>query len=322
MSKKQRKPMSKFWIGIIVYVVVFAFVVLIADELLWTKLEYYEVTENVREKEQREKFEKAKAQRIAALTVTPTPTPVPIYLETVKIVKPLDAVLYVNGEKYEEPGTEWTAEEDKVTFADLTSVTNQYPEYKGVLDGLLPSRESTVVTIEKGSVITFRDGNGNEVTPSESTAQMEIEEQLRTIRELTCPYTNNTADSSELSKYGFEFLTKFCLFISHDKSPTEMKPYFPDNSQYYNVIASLDNTWFNEHKKPPEYTEQTVRTYHGYGDSLVYMELTMRQSFVASYTGQQFETIVEHPIWLVKMNGKWKVASIIFNAKELQKPID
>ncbi|MBO7649510.1 MAG: hypothetical protein J6S79_02030, partial [Lachnospiraceae bacterium] len=80
----------------------------------------------------------------------------------------------------------------------------------------------------------------------------------------------------------------------------------------------LDNSWFNKHNKPPTYTEQTVREYIGYNDSLVYMDLTMHQSFVASYTGQQFDSLVEHPIWFVKIDGKWKVASIIFNAQELR----
>lgn len=317
MKEKKR---SRFKTGLLIYVIVFAFAVLIVDELLWTKLEYYEVTETAKEKEQRAKFEKAReeAERLAnTSTPTPTPTPTPILLETVKLIKPVEAACYVDGQRLEGEDV-WTQEEDVATFGSLTSVTSQYSEYNGVLDGLIPLQESTVVTIEKGTPIAFYDSHGNITEVKEGTATIEVDGQERTIRSLTCPYYSDASDYDELTKMGFEFLTKFCLFCSNDKSATEMRSYFPDNSQYYRVISSLDNTWFNKHNKPPVYTEQTVREYIGYNDSLVYMDLTMHQSFVASYTGQQFDSLVEHPIWFVKINGKWKVASIIFNAQELR----
>ena len=317
----RKKKSSKFKVGMIVYIMVLAFAILIMDELLWTKLEYYEVTEQAKEKEQKKKIEKAKQERLAAMltpSVTPTPTPAPIYMETIKIIKPVEAVCYLGGEPYNGAEAVWVPEEDDVTFASLTDVTSQYAEYKGVLDDLIPKLESTTVTIEKGTSISFRDADGNSVGTKESTAKIEVDGQMRTIRALICPYYCTMDDYDELTQMGFEFLVKFCLFCSNDKSASEMRPYFPNNSQYYTVISTLDNTWFNKHNKPPTYTEQTVREYIGYNDSLVYMDLTMHQSFVASYTGQQFDSLVEHPIWFVKIDGKWKVASIIFNAQELR----
>ncbi|MBO7631528.1 MAG: hypothetical protein J6S78_04280 [Lachnospiraceae bacterium] len=315
----RKKKSNGFKIGLLIYVIVLALAILVMDDMLWTKLEWYEVTEERKEAEQKKKIAKAASDRLTpSVTASPTPTPEPIYLETVKIVKPLDATCYVAGKVLEGDDITWTQEEDKETFASLEAVTSIYKEYENALDGIIPVRESVVYTMEKGSEIRFLDADGTSVRATESTTEIEVDGQQRIIRMLTCPYYNEMKDYEELTKAGFDFLTKFCLFCSNDKSPTEMRPYFPDNSQYYRVIASLDNSWFNMHNTPPTYTEQTVRNYIGYNDSLVYMDLTMHQSFVSSWTWERFDSQIEHPIWFVKMNGKWKVASIIFNAQELR----
>ncbi|MBO4697664.1 MAG: hypothetical protein J5643_10390 [Lachnospiraceae bacterium] len=313
--RRRRRRGGRFYTGLLIYIGVLTFALLVLVYLLWTKLERYEITEEQKEREQRAKIEKIAEERKLTVTPTPTPTPtpVPILMETIKIVMPTDMKFYIDGQEYSD--VVWAPDEDKETFANLLAVTAQYPEYEGALDGLIPSRKSTVVTIEKGKTIMFLDRDGTFLAPDESTTEIEVDGQQRRIRMLTCPYYNDMSEYEELTKYGFEFLLKFCLFCSNDKSATEMKPYFPKNSKYYNVIASLDNSWFNGHNKPPTYTNKTVREYVGYGDSLVYMDLMMHQSFVASWTGQQFDTDVNHPLWLVKMNGEWKVASIIFNSQ-------
>ncbi len=313
--RRRRKSIGRFWTGIIIYAAVFLLALLVMDELLWTKLEHYEVTEEKKEQEQRAKIEKVAKERMLTVTPTPTPlpTPVPIIMETVKLVKPIEMKCYIDGQEYTE-GV-WAPEEDRETFANLIAVTGQYPEYKGVLDGLIPQRESTVVTIEKGKTVCFLDRDGTFLTPGESTSEIEADGQMRRIRQLTCPYYNNMSEYETLTEKGFDFLIKFCLFCSNDKKADEMKPYFPKDSQYYKVIASLDNSWFNKHAKPPTYTDKTVRDYIGFNDSLVYMDLSMHQSFVASWTGQQFDTDVEHPVWFVKIGDEWKVASIIFSSQ-------
>ena len=315
--RRRRKTISRFWIGVLIYVGVLLLAMLVVDDLLWTKLERYEITEEKKEREQRAKIAKAaeeRRQQTPTPTPSPTPTPEPIILETVKLVKPVDMKCYIDGVEYTDGN--WEAEEDKETFAGLLAVTAQYSEYEGVLDGLIPQRESTVVTIEKGKGIAFLDRDGTFLTAKESTTEIEAEGQMRRIRQLTCPYYNNLSAYEEMTEAGFDFLTKFCLFVSRDKQASEMKSYFPKNSKYYTVIASLDNSWFNGHNKPPTYTNKTVRDYIGYGDSIIYMDLTMHQSFVASWTGQQFDSEVGHPLWFVKIDGEWKVASIIFSSQE------
>lgn len=314
--RKRRKSPGRFWTGVLIYGAVLLLGMLVMDELLWTKLERYEVTEEKKEREQRAKIEKAVQERMLTVTPTPTPlpTPVPIVMENIKLVMPADMKCYIDGVECGEDVV-WAPEEDRDTFADLIAVTNQYPEYQGVLDGLIPERKSTVVTVEKGKTVRFVDRDGTSLTPTESTAEIEADGQMRRIRQLTCPYYNNMSEYENMTEKGFDFLEKFCLFCSNDKKADEMKPYFPNNSQYYKVIASLDNSWFNKHNKPPVYTNRNVRDYIGFNDSLIYMDLTMHQSFVASWTNQQFDTEVEHPVWFVKIGDEWKVASIIFSSQ-------
>ncbi len=315
-----KKRWSVFTIIMLCYIGVMLIATLIVDDSLWTRLERFEETEKVKEEEQKRKIEeKAEEARLLAeqMKPTPTPTPAPIIKERIRIVKPAEDVLYVNGEAYDDQVT-WTEEVDKETFGELLSIEKQYSEYADVLAEAIPKLESCLLVVEKGTSICFLDCDGTMVTPNEGTTLIDVDGEMRTIRELRCPYNNRYSGYEEMTSIGFDFLTKFCLFCSNDKSAYEMKNFFPNNSQYYKDIASLDNSWFNGHSKPPTYTNHTVKEYYGYGDSLVYMDLRMDQSFVASYTGQRFDTEIVHPIWFVKIGEEWKVASIVFSAGETE----
>ncbi|MCR5466719.1 MAG: hypothetical protein K6F11_07775 [Lachnospiraceae bacterium] len=321
----KRKKHSRFFYGMIIYAGVFALALLVVSELLWTRLENYEVTEQRKAEEQQRKIAKAaedrRREKLLTPSPTPSPTPEPIILETVKIVRPKGMACYIGGAP--EEGAVWNIEEDTETFKSLTAVTNAYPEYEGVLESAFPERESTVVTVEKGTEITFADYDGTPIEPEEGVTRIETDDgEMHTVRLLTCPYHSIDDDKDELTQMGFDFLTLFCLFISNDRKAWEMQSYFPANSQYFKVIASLDNSWFNMHSTPPKYTNHTVRKYVRYNDSLVYMDLSMHQSFVSSWNGQKFDSEVEHPLWFVKIGDKWKVASIIFDAGELKKSIE
>lgn len=309
------KKRSKFTIGIIIYIAVFLLAMLIVDDMLWTRLEQYEVVEEKKAEEQRLKF--ALAAERAAFTPTPTPsptpTPAPIVLEQIKLVKPKDAVLYISGEPYVPEDTEWQPDTDATTFRELLSITGKYAEYKGLIEPLLPEVESIVLTLEKGTTVSFMDADGTMVTPVSSTTKLDVDGEQRTIRLLTCPYYIDYSVYDEAIQMGFDFMIKYSLFCSNDKPASEMKTYFPERSEYYKEIASLDNSWFNQHSKLPEYTEQTVLDYCCYGD-LLYMKLKMHQSFVSSYNGTKFDDDIIHPLWFVKMDGQWKVAAIVHDS--------
>ena len=315
-----KKRFSVFTIIMLCYIGVFLIATLIVDDSLWTRLERFEETEKVKEEEQKRKIEeKAEEARLLAerMKPTPTPTPAPIIMEHVRIVKPAEDILYVNGVEYAE-SVSWETETDQKTFGTLLSAAERYPEYEGVLEAAIPKLESCVLVLEKGASIGFLDCDGTMIAPSEGTAQIEVNGEMRTIRELRCSYNNRYSGYQEMTDLGFDFLTRFCLFCSNDRAASEMKAFFPPNSQYYKEIASLDNSWFNGHSKEPTYTNHTVKEYFGYGDSLVYMDLRMDQSFVASYTGQRFDTEIVHPIWFVKIGDEWKVASILFSSDQTE----
>lgn len=312
-----RKKKNTFKIAVGVYVFVLVIAVLCLDDYVWTVLDRYEMTERRKEKEQRDKIQKALEERLSYTptpTPSPTPTPAPIIMEQLKIVKPEGATLHVNGKPMEYPERGWVPEEDKKTFAVLLATMETYPEYEGLAEKLIPVLESTVITVEKGTDVYFCDADGTMVAPQESTAVIEVNGQERTVRQLTCAYQSDPQYYDELTAMGFDFLTKYCLFVSNDSPASEMRPFFPNNSQYYRTIASLDNSWFNGHDKPPEYTNKVVKSYVGYTDSLVCMELSMHQSFIIRYTGKRAEEDIVHPIWFVKINGEWKVATLGFTS--------
>lgn len=310
-----KKRWSLFTVILLCYIGLMLIATLIIDDTMWTRLERFEETEKVKEEEQKRKIaERVEEAKRIAESRKPTPTPMPIIMENVRIVKPTEDMLYIDGEVYNGP-EEWTTEIDRGTFGQLLAVTKQYPEYENVLEDAIPKQESCTLLLEKGTSVYFLDRDGTTIMPIEGTTQVEIDGEMRTIRELKCPYNNAYSGYETMTEMGFDFLTRFCLFCSNDKNASEMKEFFPENSKYYKDIASLDNSWFNGHTKPPTYTNHTVKDYFGYGDNLVYMDLRMDQSFVASYTGQRFDTEIIHPIWFVKIDDRWKVASILFSSE-------
>ena len=110
----KRKKHSRFFYGMIIYAGVFALALLVVSELLWTRLENYEVTEQRKAEEQQRKIAKAaedrRREKLLTPSPTPSPTPEPIILETVKIVRPKGMACYIGGAP--EEGAVWNIEED------------------------------------------------------------------------------------------------------------------------------------------------------------------------------------------------------------------
>ena len=108
-----------------------------------------------------------------------------------------------------------------------------------------------------------------------------------------------------------EFLEKNSLFVANDLSKTALKPFFPANSEYYSTIVSMNNQWFNRHE-PIKFTNHNVEKFFAYTDNLAYVHVTMNEEFIISGYNIAQCIKVDLPLWLVKMDGNWYVARILF----------
>ena len=110
-----------------------------------------------------------------------------------------------------------------------------------------------------------------------------------------------------------DFLQKYALFCSERADDgSGLKPFFPNNSQYCKLIISMDNDWFGAHSTIT-FENHELLDFFAYSENLVYIQMSIDEKVDMLYT--EDKTIkLTHPIWLVKMNGKWYIARIIFES--------
>jgi len=116
-------------------------------------------------------------------------------------------------------------------------------------------------------------------------------------------------ESTALAK---DFLEKYTLFTAGDISASALTPFFPKNSTYYSLIVSMDNRWFKNHSTI-QFTNPELKEFFAYTDNLVYIHYTFTQEFRMYYNWEYKITPVDIPLWLVKIDGTWYVARMIYD---------
>ena len=109
-----------------------------------------------------------------------------------------------------------------------------------------------------------------------------------------------------------EFLEIYTLFCANDAEDSELKPFFPDNSEFYRKIIKMDSMWFDSHTKI-KFSNHQLKEFFAYTDNLVYIYMTLDQQFDLRRNGKKMLITVDLPLWLVKMEEEWYVARIIFD---------
>lgn len=112
--------------------------------------------------------------------------------------------------------------------------------------------------------------------------------------------------------FATSFLELYAKFCARDALKTELIPYFPPNSEYYELIASLDNEWYNSHSNL-SFQNHTEQEFFAYSDSLAYVHITFEQKMKLRATGKYVVYPIDIPVWLVKIDGSWYIARIVFD---------
>ena len=111
-----------------------------------------------------------------------------------------------------------------------------------------------------------------------------------------------------------DFLQKYALFCSERNNVgSELKPFFPPNSEYCKRIISMDNDFFGAHSSIVFENHQLL-DFFAYSENLVYIQMSIDEKVHLTWPSEDKIVKLKHPIWLVKMDGNWYIARIIFES--------
>ncbi|MBP3611343.1 MAG: hypothetical protein J6J42_13525 [Lachnospiraceae bacterium] len=186
----------------------------------------------------------------------------------------------------------------------ITQTAVRFPEY-AVLPELLTIPSFTEYYIDfaytKDSV-SFMDRFGTGHTPDYDPVTNSYSHGL----------VSDDSLKEECAAAATDFLETYALFCSDDASQTALEPFFPKNSAYYKLIISMDNHWFPAHSSVT-FGNHELLNFFAYSENLVYIQMSIEEKMYIYYTGENKTILVNHPLWLVKMDGNWYVARMIFD---------
>ncbi|MGN0165283.1 MAG: hypothetical protein ACI39R_03800 [Lachnospiraceae bacterium] len=300
--------------GLLIYIAVLLICIAAVDIYVWSKLSDYEKTmtaangntdvtgtASVPTNTPLASAETSPTPEPTA-TTAPTPTPVP---EKLVIQIPDGVKISIDGKEQDFSAYEFS-EVQSSCFDILYTFSDEYSEYADLEEKVeIPVIKKYEIQVPAGSSVTAADENGQAI---ELTADTDENGNTR----YSCDFLSDTSQYDTISELAFEAMKKYALFCTNDGAASELSPYFPDNSEYLKVISSMDNSWYMKHSGLPTYTEETVLDYVGYSDSLVYIEISMKQTILSSVTGTYVDTVITHPVWFVKLGGSWKIGAIGF----------
>ena len=304
------KKLSTYKKGLLIYIAALCIILLAVDMYVWVKLKDYQKLMEVSEKE----YSSANGATppitqipntptpTQVPTNTPTPTPVP---QTVILEIPRGVIVNVDDVEIDLTGLESSVVETD-EFEVLYEFSNLYSEYSDIENKIdIPSIYHYELQIPKEAVVTAMDSNGEELVLESSVT-------VEGLTKYSHGFINSQVDYDAITELAFEAIKKYSLFCTNDGEASALAPYFPANSQYLGVISSLDNSWYMKHSGLPTFSDEKVLEYVGYSDSLVYVEISMKQTILSSLTWTNVVTEIVKPIWFVKLDGEWKIGAMEF----------
>lgn len=308
--KNTMKKLSTYKKGLLIYIAVLLVILIALDVYVWIKLSDYQKLMESKESTY------ASGERVTptvtgapgtptptqAPTNTPTPTPAP---ETIILEIPQGVTVNVNDEPVDLSGYEATVVETD-EFEVLYEFSDLYSEYADIESRVeIPSIYRYELQVLPGAVVSAENAAGEELELTSSVTE-------ENITKYSHGFISSQADYDTITGLAFDALKKYSLFCTNDGEASALSPYFPANSEYLRVISSLDNSWYMRHSGLPIFSEEKVLNYVGYSDSLVYVELYMKQTILSSITGTNVVTEIVKPIWFVKLDGEWKIGAMEF----------
>lgn len=155
--------------------------------------------------------------------------------------------------------------------------------------------------------LVITDAQGLSVEP-------EYDESTRTYR--VKPVSGNSC-YDEATAFAMSFLEDYTLFCSNDQELSSIEKYFPEDSNYLELISHMNNNSFIRHSDTV-LKNRSIDDYFEYSDSLIYVHATIDEWMHLTRYGYDKVYRVELPVWIVKIDGKWYVAKIDYeNFKQL-----
>lgn len=125
---------------------------------------------------------------------------------------------------------------------------------------------------------------------------------------------SNDSLQEECAALVTDFLQKYALFCAErDNAGEELKPFFPKKSEYCKLIISMDNDFFGSYSSL-EFENHQLVDFFAYTENLVYIQMSIDEKVQLKWPKQEKLIKLNHPIWLVKMDGNWYIARIIFES--------
>ncbi len=111
-----------------------------------------------------------------------------------------------------------------------------------------------------------------------------------------------------------DFLQKYALFCAESENDgSGLVPFFPENSDYCELILSMNNDFFSNYSSLVFENHQLL-DFFAYTDNLAYIQVSIDERVYVNKYRQDKIIKLKHPIWLVKMDGTWYIARIIFES--------
>ncbi|MDD6101660.1 MAG: hypothetical protein PUB67_00940 [Clostridiales bacterium] len=287
---------NRFKKGFIIYLTALLSLVFAADVYIWARLKVYEKTSQIKS---------GNNGYNSIVTIedpvnTPTPTSVPEAEYT--FMTPEGIIIYADGEKLETTSDGVTFLKDD-RFSVLYEFSGKYSEYKNIeADAMIPK----LVTFKKKLKITAKV---EAYTSDMKSVELDFNEESKTYK---CGYVLDETGREELEALAEKLQQTYAMFCANDVKASELKPYFPDNSQYLKAISSVDNSWYAKHTGLPKYTDRKTNSFIRYSEKLVYIDMSVTQTIRSTVLGKDIETQIRHKFWLYNTDKGYKVAAIEF----------
>lgn len=108
------------------------------------------------------------------------------------------------------------------------------------------------------------------------------------------------------------FIEQYALFCANDAEAEALADFFPADSEFYKLVKKMDNRWYNAHSNLT-FQNHELKEYFAYCDNLAYVHITMEQRMLVRALGKYQVYNIDLPVWIVKLDGTWYIARIIFD---------
>lgn len=108
------------------------------------------------------------------------------------------------------------------------------------------------------------------------------------------------------------FVEQYALFCANDVEAETLGEFFPADSEFYSLVSKMDNRWYSGHSDLT-FQNHEVAEFFAYSDNLAYVHITMEQKMKLRATGKYKIYNIDLPVWIVKLDGSWYIARIIFD---------